>query len=193
MNISARIYDELKFIARKREHAFNLYSIFLNVFESKVIKFWWIRSNNISELLFGGPNILEFSDSSKVINPGSVLQLSFWGYSVRNKNWFFIYILHYYAIICVTDYFWFSAKYLIEHCHTAATLPTSERVISGITKSKLFLLSAPAGIFICTQHRWSRTRRAAVRALSRGGRGFLCALFLGFFIQSRLSWAYNFF
>ena len=119
MNISARIYDELKFIARKREHAFNLYSIFLNVFESKVIKFWWIRSNNISELLFGGPNILEFSDSSKVINPGSVLQLSFWGYSVRNKNWFFIYILHYYAIICVTDYFWFSAKYLIEHCHTA--------------------------------------------------------------------------
>mgnify|MGYP007081679499 CR=1 FL=1 len=39
MNISARIYDELKFIARKREHAFNLYSIFLNVFESKVIKF----------------------------------------------------------------------------------------------------------------------------------------------------------
>ena len=30
---------------------------------------------------------------------------------------------------------------------------TIERVISGITKSKLFLLPAPAGIFICTQHR----------------------------------------
>ena len=55
---------------------------------------------------------------------------------------------------------------------------TIERVISGITKSKLFLLPAPAGIFICTQHRCSRTRRAAVRALFRGGGGGLRCLFV---------------